>query len=928
MTYRYVPESGSHCRLNKHGAVQPSTLITVVNAVSRPGRLIVRRLISLSVTMALAVVIVSVVAIDRTAVAQSADDSSRITVVRAWFDNREMVNELARDYAPWEVLHDHGYLVIGVTDAQRQDIESRGFRVEVDTQLTEYYSATPATTSLPGIPGFPCYRTVEETFDTARALVASNPRLASWIDIGDSWDKTNGRGGYDLMVLKLTNADVAGPKPVLFQMTAVHAREYTTAELNTRFAEYLINNYGTDADVTWLLDHHEFHLLLQANPDGRKLAEAGVLWRKNVNQNACLANPNQRGIDLNRNFPFNWGCCGGSSSNQCSLTYRGSSGNSEVETKAITDYLKTIFQDRRPQNPDSPAPADTPGIFLDTHSFSELVLWPWGYTENPTANGAAMAALGRKLARFNGYRPTQVPGLYIVDGGTMDYSYGELGVASYSFELGTSFFQDCPTFERRILPDNLDALIYAAKVARAPYILGQGPDAINLSLSSDSVRRGEPVTIRATLDDTRYNNSNGVTPTQNISAAQAFVDTPPWANGARALNMTASDGRFDERVEPVSVQIDTSSLSQGRHTVFVRGRDASGNWGAVSAKFVTIEGGGGSDPTLSASDVTVNENSGNASVRIRLSDASSETVRVTAYTRAGTARGGSDYYGDTKTLTFAPGVTSQVVNVTLVNDQINEATESFQVILVNPVNATIADSNGVVTINDDDTGGGGSRLSIRSLSVDEGVGTARVSVSLNQPAATTVSVLAFTQTLTATPGQDFYGATTRLQFSPGQTVSRFDLFILDDARAESSETVRLRLTDARGGGAVIADGSAVLTITDNDSGGGPARLNASSATVNESVGTATVRLTLSRAVNNATVSAEVFTQSGSARGGSDYYGFSRRVFFAPGVTQQTVSIPIINDTAREPTEQFAVRFNSLTNAVAGSSATVTINDND
>ena len=47
----------------------------------------------------------------------------------------------------------------------------------------------------------------------------------------------------------------------------------TTAEMATRFAEYLVNNYGVDADATWLLDHHEIHLMLHTNPDGRKEAE-------------------------------------------------------------------------------------------------------------------------------------------------------------------------------------------------------------------------------------------------------------------------------------------------------------------------------------------------------------------------------------------------------------------------------------------------------------------------------------------------------------------------------------------------------------------------------------------------------------------------------------------------------------------------------
>ncbi len=104
-----------------------------------------------------------------------------------------------------------------------------------------------------------------------------------------------------------------GPKPKLFITAAIHAREYTTAELVTRFAEYLVNNYGTNADATWILDHHEIHIMLHTNPDGRKQAETGLSWRKNTNQNYCGATSTSRGADLNRNFAFQWGCCGGSS---------------------------------------------------------------------------------------------------------------------------------------------------------------------------------------------------------------------------------------------------------------------------------------------------------------------------------------------------------------------------------------------------------------------------------------------------------------------------------------------------------------------------------------------------------------------------------------------------------------------------------------
>jgi len=75
-------------------------------------------------------------------------------------------------------------------------------------------------------------------------------------------------------------------------MASIHAREYATAELVTRFGEYLVQSYGLDPDVTWLLDHHEVHLMLHSNPDGRKNAEIGLSWRKNTNNNYC-ANTNK-----------------------------------------------------------------------------------------------------------------------------------------------------------------------------------------------------------------------------------------------------------------------------------------------------------------------------------------------------------------------------------------------------------------------------------------------------------------------------------------------------------------------------------------------------------------------------------------------------------------------------------------------------------
>ncbi|KAA3659188.1 MAG: hypothetical protein DWQ04_23065, partial [Chloroflexi bacterium] len=383
------------------------------------------------------------------------------------------------------------------------------------------------------------------------------------------------------------------PKPKIFITSAIHAREYTTAELMTRFAEQLAAGYGTDADTTWVLDYHEVHLMLVANPDGRKQAETGLSWRKNTNQNYCSPTSNNRGADLNRNFQFEWNCCGGSSSNQCSSTYHGSGPASEPETQAVQNYIFANFPDQRGPGANDPAPDTAEGMYLDIHSSGRLLLWPWGSTSSPAPNSTQLQTLGRKLAYFNGHEPKQSIGLYPTDGTTTSFGYGEMGLPSFTYELGTQFFESCSYFENTLLPDNLPSLKYAIKVPRTPYITPAGPDALNVTLSTGSNQSGVPsgtqVVLSASINDTRYNNSNGTEPTQAISTAEYYLDTPPWVTGATPVAMSPIDGTFNSSVENAEASIDTTGFSQGRHIIFVRGQDANGVWGAISAEFLYID---------------------------------------------------------------------------------------------------------------------------------------------------------------------------------------------------------------------------------------------------------------------------------------------------------------------------------------------------
>jgi carboxypeptidase T len=513
-----------------------------------------------------------------------------------------------------EANYESGYLVFELAPQDMVTLRKFGFKLkpatefiqqrkqfleamQTNTQQQALRSAAPSAAAALApatIPGYPCYETVEETFSQAQAFATNQPSLATWVDVGDTWEKTASLGGFDISVLKITNSAIAGPKPKLFVNSAIHAREYTTAPLNLEFARWLLNGYGTNADATWIVDHHEVHLMLQSNPDGRKKAETGLAWRKNANQAYCGATSNTRGADLNRNFSFSFNSTGGqgSSSAQCDLTYRGASAASEPEVQALEAYVRSLWPDQRGPNPSDAAPSTTSGMHIDVHSQGRLVLWPWGTTSTPTGNGNELQRLGRKLAFFNNHTPKQAIGLYPTDGTSDSVSYGELGVAAFTIELGTAHFETCTYYNSSIKTQNLNALIYAAKVVRTPYITPAGPDVTTVTLSGTAattgVQVGSSVTLSGSTTDIRYNNVNGTEATQNIAAAEYYIDTPPWLSGAVANAMTATDGTFNAKTEAIRATINTAGLSIGKHTVFVRSRDALNNWGPISAVFLKV----------------------------------------------------------------------------------------------------------------------------------------------------------------------------------------------------------------------------------------------------------------------------------------------------------------------------------------------------
>jgi carboxypeptidase T len=509
-------------------------------------------------------------------------------VARVYYEEIADISKLAA-YDVWEYNNlAEKYVLVGLHEEAMRQLEAEGWRVSVDEAATAEMLNVNMTETFNG-----GYRTVSELYANMDTMNAANPTITEVIDYGNSYCKgvggcTTPAGhslpGFDLRALRITNEAITGDKPTLFIMAAIHSREITTPELTMRFADWLVDGYGTDADATWLVDWHEIYLVPVTNPDGHWIVALGPYYqRKNANRsNGCSnfwppSSSTHYGIDLNRNHTFGWNT-GGSSNDGCNATYRGPFAGSEPEVAQLQNFVLTLFPDQRGPNLNDPAPANATGVFITLHSYGDLVLWPWGNITTAAPNKNALKAIGDKFATYNGYQSCQ-PSicLYITSGTSDDWAYGELGIAAYTFEVGSSFMPTYSTIDNVQWPENRPAFIYAAKIARTPYMTTYGPDALNVSASGGS----GSLNVTATINDSTNGNNA-------VNQAVYYIDTPPWAGGTFTGNLNANDGSFNSPVEGVNGTIDVSGLSEGQHIIFVQGKDSGGNWGPFSAAFFEV----------------------------------------------------------------------------------------------------------------------------------------------------------------------------------------------------------------------------------------------------------------------------------------------------------------------------------------------------
>ena len=286
-----------------------------------------------------------------------------------------------------------------VDDIQLRFLEKHGYKVSV--------SETKGVTRKPDSE----YKNPAEIEAIVKRFNDTYPGITKRISIGKSLE------GRDIWALKISDKpelDELDEPAVLFN-SMHHAREIMTPEVSIDIMEYLLTNYKTDPKVTEWVDNTAIWIIPMFNVDGNnKMWNHDSWWRKNTRGGF--------GVDLNRNYPAGWGSCNGSSGSQSSQTYRGPNPASEPETQAMMNFIATV----------------RPVFDISYHSYSELVIYPYGCGKKRTQTKEVVEKIGKKVASLIDYEPgTAWELLYNADGGDIDWMYEAYQVIPYVIELNS-----------------------------------------------------------------------------------------------------------------------------------------------------------------------------------------------------------------------------------------------------------------------------------------------------------------------------------------------------------------------------------------------------------------------------------------------------------------------------------------------------------
>jgi hypothetical protein len=310
-------------------------------------------------------------------------------------------------------------------------------------------------------PGETGYHTYEEMAAELAAAAAAHPAIVARFSIGTSYK------GRDIWAAKVSdNVGIDEDEPEVLLEALHHGDEHMATEMALAVLRWLTTGYASDPAITSLVERREIFIVFMVNPDGATYNIKDRVyqdWRKNRQPNAGSSSV---GTDLNRNYDYRWGCCGGASSSPASSRYRGAAPFSAPETRAVRDFVNSRVVNGRQQIRAS----------ASFHTTGRIVAWPYSYTSTNVPSDmtaldqAAFVAMGTTMAERSRYTPRQAGDWYVHSGTALDWLYGRHRIMAFLFELEPDTSLYLP--DEKIAAEtarNKSAVLYLIEQAGCPH---------------------------------------------------------------------------------------------------------------------------------------------------------------------------------------------------------------------------------------------------------------------------------------------------------------------------------------------------------------------------------------------------------------------------------------------------------------------------
>jgi len=375
------------------------------------------------------------------------------------------------------VSHLHRNALIVATQAEARVLSERGVEFTVILEDTSRSTLFKRALYGPAMTLSSFYHTYDEILSEADALIKSHPDLITKFPIGKTTQEER-----TIFAIRVSNdVTIRQDKPAILFDGCHHADEIMGAEICTALMNELVTRYGSDPRVTNWVDRYEILIVPVVNVDGHHVVTSGIdpRWRKNThdtNDNGLL-HEYPEGVDLNRNYDFNW--AHGGSGDPMSVRYRGTHPFSEAENRA----MRALAEDYRFI------------LSLTYHSQGEVIYYPWMWRGRKAPEDELLTelanGLGSSIRTMTGDTTYKVEYGAGTVGQSYPWLYGRYGTFDFVVETGKGahIFPDSDAVG--ILESNLDGIRYILDKGNGPGLTGHVTDA----------RTGKPLGAQIWLPD-------------------------------------------------------------------------------------------------------------------------------------------------------------------------------------------------------------------------------------------------------------------------------------------------------------------------------------------------------------------------------------------------------------------------------------------